>query len=256
MIPKDEVLDNLEDYVILKGYRGSIAHGTYEETVTDDDHDIMGIFVPPPDTVFGIRNIECVERMIPEKLSEKRTRVYDIVYYSVQKYLNLIMKQNPNVICLLWLSPKHYIKRTKWGDLMIDNRERLLSKQCYHSFVGYAHGQLHRMTHHAANRDMGKKRKELVAKFGYDVKNAAHLIRLLKMGAEALVLGEMVVERPDNNQLLEIKRGEWTLERVQKYADELFLNLDQAMIKSSLQNKVGEAFVNDLCVKIVRGFYE
>jgi hypothetical protein len=65
MIPKDAVLGNLEDYVILKGYRGSIAHGTYEDTVTDDDHDIMGLFVPPPDAVFGIRNIECVERMIP-----------------------------------------------------------------------------------------------------------------------------------------------------------------------------------------------
>jgi len=255
MIPQDEVLGNIEDYVILKGYRGSIAHGTYEETVTDDDHDIMGIFVPPPDAVFGIRNIECVERMIPEKLSEKRTRVYDIVYYSVKKYLNLIMKQNPNVICLLWLSPKHYIKRTKWGDLLIASRDRLLSKQCYHSFVGYAYGQLHRMTHHAQTGDMGKKRKELVAQFGYDVKNAGHLIRLLKMGAEALVLGEMIVERPDNNQLLEIKRGEWTLERVQKYADELFANLDAAMIKSSLPTKVGEAFVNDLCMKIVRGFY-
>jgi hypothetical protein len=200
--------------------------------------------------------MECVERMIPEKLSEKRTRTWDIVYYSVQKYLNLMLKQNPNVICLLWLSPKHYIKRTKWGDMLIEARERLLSKQCYHSFVGYAYGQLHRMTHMAKGGDMGKKRKDLVDRFGYDVKNAAHLIRLLKMGAEALILGEMIVERPDNNQLLEIKRGEWTLDRVQKYADELFSNLDQALVRSSLAPKVDGSFANDLCMRIIRGFYE
>jgi predicted nucleotidyltransferase len=257
-IPDDKtrVLEALETFCILKGYRGSIAHGTYEETVTNDDHDIMGIFIPPPEVIFGIRSVECVERMIPEKLSERKTRVWDIVYYSIKKYLNLILKQNPNVIMLLWLSPKHYTKRTKWGDLMIENRSRLLSKQCYHAFVGYAHGQLHRMTHMGKGMDMGKKRKELVDQFGYDVKNASHLIRLLKMGAEALVFEELIVERPDNNQLLEIKRGEWTLDRVQKYADELFSNLDQAMIKSSLQKKVEEQFVNDLCMKIVSGFYE
>ena len=66
---------------------------------------------------------------------------------------------------------------------------------------------------------MGAKRKELVEKFGYDTKNASHLIRLLKMGIEALTTGELLIERPDNNMLLEIKRGEWKLERVLKLSD-------------------------------------
>ena len=34
---KDELLQKLEPYCILKGYRGSIAHNTYEPTVTEDD---------------------------------------------------------------------------------------------------------------------------------------------------------------------------------------------------------------------------
>lgn len=33
---------------------------------------------------------------------------------------------------------------------------------------------------------MGEKRKAMVRKYQYDVKNAAHLIRLLRMGAEFL----------------------------------------------------------------------
>ncbi len=255
MIPRDTVLDSLENNVILKGFRGSIAHGTYEEDTTHDDKDIMGIFVPPEDVVFGINNIETIERMIPEKLSEKRTVTWDIVYYSLRKFLSLLLKQNPNVLTMLWLDEKYYVKRTRWGNLLIGARSKLLSKQCYHSFVGYSRGQLHRMTHHQPTGQMGAKRKELVKRFGYDVKNAAHLIRLLKMGIEALCTGELTVERPDNNMLLEIKRGEWTLGRVLSYSDSLFQLMDEALVKSELQGKVSYNFVNDLCVRITRDFY-
>ncbi len=256
MIPADCLLDRLEPFCILKGYRGSIAHGTYEENTTHDDRDIMGIFVGPEDVTFGIREMETVERMIDEKQSAKRTATWDIVYYSLKKYLNLILKQNPNVLSLLWIDEKYYIKRTPLGTRLIEARANLLSKQCYKSFSGYAYGQLHRMTHTCPTGKMGAKRKELVERFGYDVKNAGHLIRLLKMGVEALTLGELIIERPDNNMLLEIKRGEWTLERVIAYADSLFKLMEEALVKSKLPARINEGFVNELCVEITRGFYE
>jgi DNA relaxase NicK len=44
---------------------------------------------------------------------------------------------------------------------------------------------------------MGKKRRELVVRVGYDAKNAAHLIRLLRMGIEFLTEGTLYVERAD-----------------------------------------------------------
>jgi hypothetical protein len=255
MIPKDDLLDKLEPYCILKGYRGSIAHDTYEENTTHDDKDIMGIFVSPPDVIFGIREMETIERMIDDKLSEKKLVVWDIVYYSLKKYLNLVLKQNPNVLSLLWIEEKHYIKRTGLGQLLINARLKMLSKQCYKSFSGYAHGQLHRMTHHQPTGQMGAKRKELVERFGYDVKNAAHLIRILKMGVEALTLGELIIARPDNNMLLEIKRGEWELGRVLEYSGSLFGLLDTALVKSELPARVSEPFVNTLCEDITKSFY-
>lgn len=252
----DNLIYRLEPYCILRGFWGSIAHNTYEENVTHDDKDIMGIFVPPEDVVFGIRNMETIERMINEKLSQKRTVIWDIVYYSLPKYLNLILKQNPNVIMLLWLSDKHYITKTKFGKRLIDVRDKLISKRCYDSFCGYAHGQLHRMTHHAPTGRMGAKRKELVERFGYDVKNASHLIRLLKMGLEVLTTGEMQVERSDNNMLLEIKRGEWPLKKVLEYSDKLFQLMDEAYVRSPLQNRVDESVVNVLCEEITMDFYK
>jgi hypothetical protein len=44
---------------------------------------------------------------------------------------------------------------------------------------------------------MGQKRRELVRRVGYDAKNAAHLIRLLRMGIEFLTEGTLHVERAD-----------------------------------------------------------
>jgi predicted nucleotidyltransferase len=255
MIPRDKLIDGLEENVILKGYRGSIAHGTYEENTTHDDKDIMGIFVAPENCIFGIDNIETIDRAIPEKLSEKRTVIWDIVYYSIKKFLSLILKQNPNVIMMLWLDEKYYIKKTFLGNILISHRLSLLSKQCYHSFSGYAYGQLHRMTHHQPTGQMGAKRKELVDRFGYDVKNAGHLIRLLKMGIEALTTGELLVERPDNNMLLEIKRGEWPLQRVLDYSDSLFRLMEEALVKSPLISRVDHDFINWLCIDITKRFY-
>jgi predicted nucleotidyltransferase len=252
---QDETLARLEPGVILCGYRGSIAHGTYEETVTHDDKDIMGIFIPPREVIFGLDNIETVERMIDEKLSEKRTTVWDVVYYSLRKYLSLLLKQNPNILSLLWIEEKFYIKKTYFGELLVSNRDKLISRQCYQSFVGYAYGQLHRMTHHCPTGQMGAKRKELVERFGYDTKNAGHLIRLLKMGLEALTTGDLLIERPDNNMLLEIKRGEWPLQKVLDYSDSLFRLMEEALIKSPLQAKVDYAFVNDLCIKITSDYF-
>jgi len=255
IIKNDPLLNSLWDNTILLGYRGSIAHDTYEENTTHDDYDLMGIYVPPPNVLFGLDKLDTIERIIPEKLSEKKTTTWDIVYYSLPKYLNLILKQNPNVMSLLWIEERFYLKRTGFGQQLIDARSDLLSKQCYHSYSGYAYGQLHRMTHHQPTGDMGLKRKELVERFGYDTKNAAHLIRLLKMGIETLTTGEIIVARPDNNQLLSIKRGEWPLEKVLKYSDELFSLLEQAFVKSTLPNKVNPQFTNNLCVTITKQFY-
>lgn len=57
---------------------------------------------------------------------------------------------------------------------------------------------------------MGERRKALVRRHGYDTKNAAHLIRLLRMGIEFLQSGELLVDRSghDAGELLAIKRGE------------------------------------------------
>jgi hypothetical protein len=85
---------------------------------------------------------------------------------------------------------------------------------------------------------MGVKRRELVERYGYDTKNASHLIRLLKMGMEALVEHKLNVHRHDASMLIDIKKGGWDLDRVKKEADRGFELIEKAFIASTLQPKV------------------
>jgi hypothetical protein len=81
---------------------------------------------------------------------------------------------------------------------------------------------------------LGDKRKNLILEHGYDAKNAAHCIRLLRMASEYLRTGELTVFRPDAEELLEIKRGKWDLSRVKSHADELFSRMSEALKISPL----------------------
>jgi uncharacterized protein len=103
---------------------------------------------------------------------------------------------------------------------------------------------------------MGKKRRELVRRIGYDAKNAAHLIRLLRMGIEFLTEGILQVERADAAELLEIKRGAWPLERVKAEAERLFQLAQEAYVRSSLPPEPDRASAERLCVEMISEYHK
>lgn len=62
-------------------------------------------------------------------------------------------------------------------------------------------------------------RSELEIEHGYDTKHAMHLVRLLRMGEEILRDGEVIVKRPDAEELLAIRNGAWKYEELLEYAE-------------------------------------
>lgn len=64
-------------------------------------------------------------------------------------------------------------------------------------------------------------RSELEKKFGYDTKHAMHLVRLMRMAKEVLRTGQVIVKRPDAEELLAIRNGAWTYERVVSWAKDV-----------------------------------
>jgi len=239
--------DYMEPWSILLGYRGSISHGMFvpsSDPNSIDDKDVLGIVVPPLEYYCGLSEFGS------RGTREIKQGVWDIVLYELRKAIRLLSQGNPNILSLLWLHETHYLKVTPAGQYILDNRSIFAGKHVYNSYVGYAKGQLHRMTHSACQGYMGAKRKTLVEKFGYDTKNAAHLVRIMRMGIEFLSTGELQVLRPDAQELLEIKRGEWTLDRVHEKADQLFARAEEALIRSPLPMDVDREKINKLCVTV------
>jgi len=64
-------------------------------------------------------------------------------------------------------------------------------------------------------------RSKLEEEHSFDTKHAMHLVRLLRMGEEALTTGIINVYRPDAAELLSIRNGAWTYEEIIKYAEDL-----------------------------------
>jgi uncharacterized protein len=102
---------------------------------------------------------------------------------------------------------------------------------------------------------MGKKRRELVRRVGYDAKNAAHLIRLLRMGIEFPTEGTLHVERADGPELLDIKRGAWPLEKVKAESERLFQLAQEAYVRSPLPPEPDAARAERLCVEMISEYY-
>jgi uncharacterized protein len=238
---------DLATHTVYAGLMGSASHGTYvpkEDPDSIDDVDIMAIVVPSPRWLLGLHQWEHWVKQRDE---------LDVVVYSLRKFVGLLLKANPNVVGLLWLRPEFVLTRHPAFEAMIENRRAFSSKRAYESFVGYAESQLNKMGLPGHRAYMGAKRKELVERYGYDCKNAAHSVRLLRMGIEFLETGELNVYRAlDADEIRAIKRGLWTLDQVKQEVDRLSGRIAAARVHSALPAEPDEALAEKLLIDITR----
>lgn len=300
---------SFEKSCVMLCYVGSKSHNTYVPSTDKDaidDVDLMGVVIPPEDYTIGLKTFE--------HWTFKQDEL-DVVVYSMDKFVRLLVKSNPNVLGTLWMKPSMYLKTSLVWNWLVNARTHFATKAAFGAFAGYAQGQQHRMTaltpeiqaemaqleaeletagwhlqdvmdkrsvpmpkgmstedantkadrlrklrarYHAAYQ--GEKRRNLVMKHSYDTKNAAHLVRLLRMCTEFLATGEMQVWRVNDAETYRaIKRGEWTLERVKEEADSLYELAKVAKELSTLPKDVDIDAVSKLLVTIMQehyGWYE
>lgn len=104
---------------------------------------------------------------------------------------------------------------------------------------------------HAWQRERNPVRAKLEAEFGYDTKHAQHLIRLLRMSLEILTTGQVVVSRPDREELLFIKRGGWSFDQVIETADAMSARIQTARNSSTLPEEPDREKLNRFCSELV-----
>jgi predicted nucleotidyltransferase len=219
--------------LIYKCYGGSISYGT---NTADSDIDLKGICIPPKEYLLGLHKFE-----------QKEIEEPDTVIYSLEKFVRLALKCNPNIVEMLFVRENHVLFCNKWGKELLDIREEFLSKQARHSFGGYAHAQLQQME---KRKYPNSKRRAEVGKYGYSLKNAYHLIRLLKMGIEIMTEGTLHVFRSDKKYLMEIRNGKYSLEEIKTESKRLFDLFEIAYVKSDLRIIADFNKINDWLVDI------
>lgn len=93
-------------------------------------------------------------------------------------------------------------------------------------------------------------RAGLEAKYGYDTKHAMHLIRLMRMCREILTDGSVIVRRPDREELLAIRNGEWSYEKLIEQAERIDEECEGLYATSPLKKEPDRKAIDELVVKL------
>ncbi len=142
----------LLDNVMYATYMGSVAYGVAN---LGSDIDIYGFCLPPKDQVFphlagdiagfgkpSPRFDQWQQHHIKDASSDKE---YDFSIFSIVKYFQLCMDNNPNMIDSLFVPRTCILHSTAISELVRENRKLFLHRGAFHKFKGYAYSQMHKM---------------------------------------------------------------------------------------------------------------
>lgn len=112
--------------------RGSVAYGT-NTPQSDEDHG--GVYLEPIDQVLGL-GLDFQDEISDEK--------HDTTWYSLKKYLTLLMSSNPNILESLFVDDRFVIYEHPIITELKKHRQEFVTKDCFNSFIGYAIAQIKR----------------------------------------------------------------------------------------------------------------
>jgi hypothetical protein len=239
--------DRVGNYILV-GQLGSKAYGT---NTPESDDDFTGVVVAPLSHYIGLKKWENDGTL---KIDLKESHNVEMTAFDVRKFIRLALAFNPNIIPLLYLRQQDYEIITDGGQKLISVRDAFTSKRAYATMIGYAYSQRHAVVNCNTGK-LGKKRKDLVAKFGYDTKYASHTIRILNMAIEFFRDGKLNVYRAfDRDELLDIRQGRWTLGQWISEVDNLLTKAKEAEKESNLPETPDFERVNDLCMELIETY--
>lgn len=108
--------------------RGSQAYGTNLPT---SDTDYSGVFVQSLDDILGNKYLE--------QINDDKN---DTVIYEVRRFIELLGKNNPTVLELLNTPEDCILYKDPAFDMILENRDKFITKICANSFGGYAKMQI------------------------------------------------------------------------------------------------------------------
>lgn len=214
---------DLEEHVIYRCIVGSRAYGLDTDA---SDTDLRGIYLAPAELHWSLYGA-------PEQFEDNATQS---CYWELQKFLVMALKANPNILECLY-SPL-VEKVTPIGRQLLAICDRFLSQMIFQTFNGYALSQFKKIEQDLRNH--GEVRW----------KHAMHLLRLLMTGAATLREGKVPVHvGTRREELLAVKRGELSWEKVNAWRQELHRDFEQALAETKLPERPDYEAANELLVE-------
>lgn len=194
---------------------------------------VMGEVKPPSREEFGLpgttpRGIEEIFGYIKSKVeqwnlnqfpleemqrAELKDTIWELLTTVTEKEVSVANWPDRYAEGVIFKMQKEFNLKDEVVVLINAERAYAKAKQVYDSWIAW-------------KRERNPARRELEEKSGYDTKHASHLVRLMRMGYEILTTGQVIVKRPDAEELLAIKNGAWTYEKVMEYKDEVESKLE------------------------------
>lgn len=137
--------------IIFKARVGSHAYGT---NIEGSDEDFKGVYVQSPEDVLinGYKEQYSVNK--------------DECYYELRRFIELCCTGNPTMLEILYSPEDCIIHKDPIFDVLIDNRDKFLSKSCKYSFGGYAFAQIEKAK--GLNKKMNWETSNMVRKTPLD----------------------------------------------------------------------------------------
>lgn len=128
---------DIEKSIIFETLAGSKLYGTDNEL---SDTDLRGICIPPEKVLLN-----------PFYGFEQKDSGFeqdDRTIYALGQFFKLAADANPNILELLWSPQQSWVKQTRAGVYLLENRDLFLSKKIKYTFTGYAFSQLKSIKNH------------------------------------------------------------------------------------------------------------
>ena len=106
--------------------------------VEQSDTDYGGVYIAPQEMLMGLP-----ENYLPQVSDEK----HDCTYYELGRWVELLMKANPNALESLFVPEDKIVGEVHPAiQLIIENKDLFVTKECFNSLVGYARTQISKAT--------------------------------------------------------------------------------------------------------------
>lgn len=247
--PPSHVTEGLAYETIM----GSLSYGVSSDS---SDLDLIGFCVPDKEFVFphvageimGFgTQIQRFDQYQQHHIEVPGSPIsHDVTVYNIVKYFQLCMENNPNMVDSLYTPDRCLTFANKVGKMVRDSRDLFLHKGSWHKFKGYAYAQMSKIRNQTNRQN--PKRAESITKFGYDVKFAYHVVRLINEVEMIMVEHTLDIER-SREQLKSIRRGEWTLDQLEEHFKLREAQLGELYLKSTLRHSPDEQAIKALLLQ-------